>query len=462
MEQGFVDYLRSIDMSEVCVRAIPEGTVVFPKVALMEVSGPLAVVQLLETPLLNLVNYASLVATNAARFRLLVGPRIKLFELGLRRAQGPDGGLSGSKYSYIGGFDYTSNLLAGKLYGIPVRGSMAHSYITSFTSISELTFQTLKPVGDGAAVDFVGLSERWLGRVCRLLEESEEFPDAGERAAFISFALCYPSNFVALVDTYSVRRSGLPNFCAVALTLDELGYRAIGVRLDSGDLRQQSLHCRSVFRACSQTFEVPWFANLSIMASNNISEENLKELQCQEHEIDYIGVGTNLVTCPLQPSLGCVYKLTEVNGKARIKLSEDQSKTTLPGRKNSYRLYSPDGHPLLDLLTLHSEEAPRAGEEVQCCALGRKMERLQVTAANVEPLLSVYFERGQLLGTPPSVSDVRSRAQTSLSNLPHAHRGLDHPVPYQVALTEKLENLLNTFRLPPHHPRTTDCDPYNQ
>uniref|UniRef100_A0A4W3GKX9 Nicotinate phosphoribosyltransferase n=1 Tax=Callorhinchus milii TaxID=7868 RepID=A0A4W3GKX9_CALMI len=394
--QNCLSFIHSFSLSSTAyVNASPSLSLSL-QVALMEVSGPLAVVQLLETPLLNLVNYASLVATNAARFRLLVGPRIKLFELGLRRAQGPDGGLSGSKYSYIGGFDYTSNLLAGKLYGIPVRGSMAHSYITSFTSISELTFQTLKPVGDGAAVDFVGLSERWLGRVCRLLEESEEFPDAGERAAFISFALCYPSNFVALVDTYSVRRSGLPNFCAVALTLDELGYRAIGVRLDSGDLRQQSLHCRSVFRACSQTFEVPWFANLSIMASNNISEENLKELQCQEHEIDYIGVGTNLVTCPLQPSLGCVYKLTEVNGKARIKLSEDQSKTTLPGRKNSYRLYSPDGHPLLDLLTLHSEEAPRAGEEVQCCALGRKMERLQVTAANVEPLLSVYFERGQV------------------------------------------------------------------
>ncbi|XP_009983641.1 PREDICTED: nicotinate phosphoribosyltransferase, partial [Tauraco erythrolophus] len=132
-EDAFFDYLATVDASEVTISAVPEGSVVFARV-----KGPLLVVQLLETMLLCLVSYASLVATNAARFRLLAGPDVKLMEMGLRRAQGPDGALSASKYSYIGGFDYTSNVLAGKLYGIPVRGTVAHSFIMSFASLEEV------------------------------------------------------------------------------------------------------------------------------------------------------------------------------------------------------------------------------------------------------------------------------------------------------------------------------------
>ncbi|NXV95076.1 PNCB phosphoribosyltransferase, partial [Calonectris borealis] len=277
-EDAFFDYLATLDASEVTVSAVPEGSVVFARVPFLQVKGPLLVVQLLETTLLCLVNYASLVATNAARFRLLAGPDMKLMEIGLRRAQGPDGALSASKYSYIGGFDYTSNVLAGKLYGIPVCGTIAHSFIMSFTSLEEVQLRELLPLAGGEPVDLPSLAELWLGRV-----------DINPLLAHA--------------------RSGLPNFCAVALALHQLGYRAIGVRLDSGDLAQQSKEIRRVLRACGAHFQVPWFETIPIAVSNDISEQSLEEFSREGSEIDMIGIGTNLVTCPLQPSLGCVYKV---------------------------------------------------------------------------------------------------------------------------------------------------------
>ncbi|XP_078087315.1 nicotinate phosphoribosyltransferase [Mustelus asterias] len=443
-EEGFYNYLRSIDTSTVTLRAVPEGSVVFPKVALLEVEGPLAIVQLLETPLLTLVNYASLVATNAARFRLAAGPEKRLLEFGLRRAQGPDGGVSASKYSYIGGFDGTSNVLAGKLYGIPLFGSMAHSYITSFTSMSEVKVQTLKAASEGqATVDFVSLCETWLGRVCHLLQVSRDQINSSELAAFTSYAMTYPANFIALVDTYSVMRSGVPNFCAVSLALNDMGYRTHGLRLDSGDLVKQSLKIRSMFQACAKEFGVSWFSDVPIIISNGISEKDLINLQNQRNEVDSIGVGTNLVTCPLQPSLGCVYKLTQVCGKARIKVTEDKGKMTLPGKKTVYRLYDLDGSPFLDLLTLHGESAPKAGEEIHCHVLNGRDDGLQVIAARVEALQLVYYQHGRLSEGPCTTSEIRSYAQNSLNNLHPKHKHLQDAVPYQVAISLKLRDLLN-------------------
>ncbi|KAG9460586.1 hypothetical protein GDO78_020828, partial [Eleutherodactylus coqui] len=155
---------------------------------LMKVRGPLLVVQLLETTLLCLVNYGSLVATNAARFRLAVGPEKKLLEMGLRRAQGPDGGLSASRYSYIGGFDCTSNVLAGRRFGIPVAGTVAHSYVASFTSTDEVLDQALQPAGGrNGHVDFVSVSQSWLRKVCHLLQITSQSTNPGELAAFVSY-----------------------------------------------------------------------------------------------------------------------------------------------------------------------------------------------------------------------------------------------------------------------------------
>ncbi|NXW09554.1 PNCB phosphoribosyltransferase, partial [Fregetta grallaria] len=420
-EDAFFDYLATLDASEVTVSAVPEGSVVFARVPFLQVKGPLLVVQLLETTLLCLVNYASLVATNAARFRLLAGPDVKLMEMGLRRAQGPDGALSASKYSYIGGFDYTSNVLAGKLYGIPVCGTIAHSFIMSFTSLEEVQPRELPPLAGGEPVDLPALAELWLGR-----------------------------NFQGLLDTYCVRRSGLPNFCAVALALHQLGYRAIGVRLDSGDLAKQSKEVRRILRACGDRFQVPWFETIPIAVSNDISEQSLEEFSREGSEIDMIGIGTNLVTCPLQPSLGCVYKLVEVNGSPCLKLTEDEEKMTIPGTKTVYRLYDAAGCPFMDLMALDKEPSPSAGQELAVRVLGQLGEATKVVPTTVEPLHRTYFRDGQVCEPLPSLPEVRSHVQVSLSLLSPAHRRLHEPQPYPVAVTERLHRLLAELRQASH------------
>ncbi|NXS57752.1 PNCB phosphoribosyltransferase, partial [Brachypteracias leptosomus] len=442
-EESFFQYLATLDASEVTISAIPEGSVVFARVPFLQVKGPLLVVQLLESTLLCLVSYASLVATNAARFRLLAGPEVKLMEMGLRRAQGPDGALSASRYSYIGGFDCTSNILAGKLYGIPVRGTIAHSFIMSFTSLEEVQPRVrLPPLGGGEPVDLPPLVESWLQK-----------------------------DFQGLLDTYCVRRSGLPNFCAVALALHQLGYKAIGVRLDSGDLAQQSKEIRQVLRACAAHFQVPWFETIPIAVSNDISEQSLEEFQQEGNEINMIGVGTHLVTCPLQPSLGCVYKLVEVNGSPCLKLTEDEEKMTIPGTKTIYRLYdaagelgapshgatlvdllqnhvllTPAGHPFMDLMALEEEPSPRAGQELLIRVLGKLGETSKVVPTTVELLHRTYFRDGQVCEPLPSLLEVRNHAQMSLSLLSPAHRRLHDPQPYPVAMTEKLHHLLTELQ----------------
>ncbi|NWZ56537.1 PNCB phosphoribosyltransferase, partial [Haliaeetus albicilla] len=446
-EDAFFDYLATLDASEVTVSAVPEGSVVFARVPFLQVKGPLLVVQLLETMLLCLVNYASLVATNAARFRFLAGPDMKLMEIGLRRAQGPDGALSASKYSYIGGFDCTSNVLAGKLYGIPVRGTIAHSFVMSFTSLEEVQPRvSLLPLAGGEPVDLPALAKSLLQQVCELLQIPPEKTNRGELAAFVSYAISFPHDFQGLLDTYCVRRSGLPNFCAVALALHQLGYRAVGVRLDSGDLAQQSKEIRRVFRACGAHFQVPWFETIPIAVSNDISEQSLEEFIREGSEIDMIGVGTNLVTCPLQPSLGCVYKLVEVNGSPRMKLTEDEEKMTIPGIKTIYRLYDAAGHPFMDLMALEEEPSPSAGQELAIRVLGRLGETSKVVPTTVEPLHRTYFRDGQVCEPLPSLPEVRSHAQVSLSLLSPAHRRLHEPQPYPVAVTERLHNLLTELR----------------
>ncbi|KAG9137996.1 hypothetical protein Leryth_019378 [Lithospermum erythrorhizon] len=311
-EDGFYDYLRGVDCSDVEIYAITEGTVVFPKVPLVRVEGPVSVVQLLETPLVNLINYASLVATNAARHRFVAGKSKLLLEFGLRRAQGPDGGIGASKYCYMGGFDATSNVAAGRLFGIPLRGTHSHAFVSSFMSPDEILDKSLNS-SDGTTLceDFVSLVQAWLRKLKRshilggLFGETNQ----SEVAAFTSYALAFPNNFLALVDTYDVVRSGIPNFCAVALALNDLGYKAVGIRLDSGDLAYQSCEARKFFCAIEKEFNNPHFGKMSITASNDLNEETIDALNKQGHEVDAFGIGTHLVTCYAQPALGVVFKL---------------------------------------------------------------------------------------------------------------------------------------------------------
>ncbi|KAL0350691.1 UNVERIFIED_CONTAM: Nicotinate phosphoribosyltransferase 2 [Sesamum radiatum] len=240
---------------EECIRLIANFKFTEDEIAFIQASLPSSceVVQLLETPLVNLINYASLVATNAARHRFVAGKSKLLLEFGLRRAQGPDGGIGASKYCYMGGFDATSNVAAGKLFGIPLRGTHSHAFVSSF------------------------MWSKLLGGIFGETNQSE-------LAAFASYALAFPKNLLALVDTYDVMRSGIPNFCAVALALNDLGYKALGIRLDSGDLAYQSCEARKFFQAIEKEFGVPDFGRTSITASNDLNEETLDALNKQVGE----------------------------------------------------------------------------------------------------------------------------------------------------------------------------------
>lgn len=447
IEPEFFVFLRQLTVEDVILSAIDEGSVAFPRIPLMRVEGPLIIVQLLETTLLTLVNYASLMATNAARYRLAAGKHISLLEFGLRRAQGPDGGLSASKYSYVGGFDGTSNVLAGKLYNIPVNGTHAHAYVTSFSDLNELKTKVLAHRSTGVLHDMLDLCTQWREKLAPLLSLPASEASDGELAAWISFAIAFPSGFMALVDTYDVRRSGLLNFCAVAMALNDLDYRPLGIRIDSGDLAYLSKLARSTFEKVAHQYNIPWFAKLKIVASNDINEDTILSLNEQGHKIDCFGIGTHLVTCQKQPALGGVYKMVEINGTPRIKLSQDVMKVTMPGKKTAYRLYGADGHALIDLLMRSVEPAPQVGQKVLCRHPFQESKRAYVIPTQVEPLYKVYWQNGKVCCHLPGLEEIRDKVKTSLDSLRNDHKRNLNPTPYKVSVSDNLYHFIHELWL---------------
>ncbi|KAG4115194.1 hypothetical protein ERO13_D12G070200v2 [Gossypium hirsutum] len=447
-EEGFLNYLREIDCSDVEVYAISEGTVVFPKVPLLRLEGPVAVVQLLETPVLNLVNFASLVTTNAARHRLVAGQSKMLFEFGLRRAQGPDGAIGASKYCYIGGFDATSNVAAGRLFGIPLRGTHSHAFVSSFMSPDEILERSLcSSDGSSTCEDFVTLVHSWLSKIQWLKSLGGIFGETNqsELAAFISYALAFPNNFLALVDTYDVIRSGVPNFCAVALALSDLGYRAVGIRLDSGDLAYLSSEARKIFHTIEKELGVPGFGKMIITASNDLNEETLDAIRKQGHEVDCFGIGTYLVTCYAQAALGCVFKLVEINNQPRIKLSEDVSKVSIPCKKRCYRLYGKEGYSLVDIMTGENEPCPKVGERILCRHPFSESQRAYVVPKRVEELLKCYWpgKSGKVREELPALKDIRDHCIKQLEQMRPDHIRRLNPTPYKVSVSAKLYDFIH-------------------
>ncbi|CAL5371062.1 hypothetical protein HYC85_005466 [Camellia sinensis] len=447
-EDGFYDYLRGIDCSDVEVHAVPEGSVAFPKVPLLIVEGPIAVVQLLETPILNLINYASLVSTNAARHRFVAGKSKLLLEFGLRRAQGPDGGIGASKYSYIGGFDATSNVEAGRLFGIPLRGTHSHAFVSSFMSPDEIVEKSLKSHdGSSTCEDFVSLAQTWLSKIKRSHSLHGIFGETNqsELAAFTSYALAFPNSFLALVDTYDVMRSGIPNFCAVALALNDLGYKAVGIRLDSGDLAYLSCEARKFFRTIEKELRVPDFGKMSITASNDLNEETLDALNKQGHEVDAFGIGTYLVTCYAQAALGCVFKLVEINNQPRIKLSEDVSKVSIPCRKRCFRLYGKEGYPLVDIMTGENEPPPKVSERILCRHPFSESKRAYVVPQRVEELLKCFWpgSTDKAREELPPLKDIRDRCIKQLELMRSDHMRRLNPTPYKVSVSAKLYDFIH-------------------
>lgn len=430
-ESTFFDWLKSVDCSKMKIYAFKEGTMSFPREPLMRVQGPIAVGQLLETSILTLTNYPSLMTTNAAKYRLAVGFDKGLIEFGLRRAQGPDGGVSASRYSYMGGFDGTSNVLAGYLFGVPIRGTHAHSYVQSFTGVEELKDGTLVGAG-GQICDFVKI-------VLKIRADlGFRYTNEGELASFIAYAQAFPKDFLALVDTYDTLKSGVPNFICVALGLLQLGYKPIGIRLDSGDLSYLSKGTRKMLNEIGARTD-PALSKSLILASNEINKDVLISLKQQGYEIDSFGIGTHLVTCDDQPAMGCVYKLVEAKGIPRIKLSQDPSKMTIPGRKEVYRLFGEDGYSLLDLMIRAGDRPPEPFKRVLCHHPFDHIKRVYVTPSEVMPLHHCVWD-GERLYKELALNESRDYVLNQLRNTRGDHLRDINPTPYKVSVSGELYN----------------------
>ncbi|NXR87404.1 PNCB phosphoribosyltransferase, partial [Hypocryptadius cinnamomeus] len=425
IDDAFFDYLATLDASEVTVTAIPEGSVVFARVPFLQVKGPLLVVQLLETTLLCLINYASLVATNAARFRLLAGPDMKLIEMGLRRAQGPDGALSASKYSYIGGFDCTSNILAGKLYGIPVRGTIAHSFIMSFRCLEEVQPRGLQGLpGAFSRLDIPILAPEQRG----FIPWSISVASSGSAPAAPRSPDVGPQGWSSSAGGVSPERGRGAEFPPLLLP-----------PLWDQPRTQGNSRCQHWVMAKS----------LPTRSPKSSTGRRRQNAQLWGGFRVFCLFSADFHQLPPQrghrfPSL--LPQLVEVNGSPCLKLTEDEEKMTIPGMKAIYRLYDAAGHPFMDLMALEEEPSPSAGQELGIRVLGRLEETTKVIPTTVESLHRTYFRDGQVCEPLPSLPEVRTHAQVSLNLLSPAHRRLHEPQPYPVAVTERLHQLFLELR----------------
>ena len=384
---GFLDYLRQLEFR--CdVDAVPEGTVVFPHEPLVRVRGPLLQCQIVETALLTLVNFQSLLATKAARVCAAArGDRV--LEFGLRRAQGIDGGISASRAAFIGGCAATSNVLAGKLFDIPVRGTHAHSWVMSFDD---------------------------------------------ELASFQAYARAMPNNCLFLVDTYDTP-DGVRRAVQVGRELRERGFQLNGIRLDSGDLAQLSIEARRILDDAG-------FPGAVIVASNDLDEYEIDRLKRNGAKIDVWGVGTRLATAYDQPALGGVYKLAAIRSpegdwQYKLKLSEQPIKVSNPGILQ-VRRFSQGRHILNDVIY---DQQTGIAENPKAVDLEDGSLTTVSTASRFEDLLVPVFREGRTVYNPPSANDARARARVGLDQLPETVKRLEGARRYPVGLEERLYRL---------------------
>lgn len=391
-EQGFLDYLGSLKLT--CdVDGIPEGTVVFPHEPLLRLKGSLIQCQLLETPLLNMVNFQTLIATKAARICQAARGE-PVLEFGLRRAQGVDGALSASRAAYVGGCAATSNVLAGQLFGVPVKGTHAHSWIMCFDD---------------------------------------------ELESFKAYAKAMPNNCVFLVDTFDTLE-GVRKACEVGLWLRENGHEMVGVRLDSGDLAQLSIDSRAILDEAG-------FPDAVIVASNDLDEHRIQTLKEKNATIAVWGVGTRLATAYQQPALGGVYKLAAIKQpgqewKYRIKLSEQPIKISTPGIQQIRRFTSAGRH-CADVIYDVRMGAGDACAATHC--LDTSQKRTFDTSYEHHDLLVPVFKDGRCVHDKVDLQTVRDRAAANLSALDPAVRQIDDPDEYWVGLEQRLHNLKMTL-----------------
>ncbi|MBO4533132.1 MAG: nicotinate phosphoribosyltransferase [Treponema sp.] len=398
-EQGFLDYLKDWHFTG-DLYTMDEGTIIFPQEPLVRIHANLIEAQILEGLILNHVNFQSLIATKTARI-WLASKKAPIMEFGLRRAQGPDGAMSATRAAFIGGAAGTSNTLAGKLYGIPVMGTMAHSWIMSHTS---------------------------------------------ELEAFREYAKIYPQNSIFLIDTYDTLKSGIKNAIIAGGELVEKGYN-FGVRLDSGDISYLTREVR-------KELDRAGFPDAKISVSNELTEEIISTLVAGGAPINSWGVGTHMVTGGNESSFTGVYKLCARHDKTTggmtpaMKFSDNPAKTTNPGIKNVFRLYDENGMACADILALE-DEAPEVGKEYRYYHPMVDYRQFSFKAEKIEPLLKKRLSNGER--TEPRLPDSEQlrishqNMQKQLETLDESYKRILNPHIYKVSITEKLKDLKLKF-----------------
>ena len=394
--RDFLDYLKDFKFTG-DIYAIPEGSVIFPREPLIKVIAPIMQAQLIETAILNIINHQSLIATKAARV-CYAARGDGIMEFGLRRAQGPDAGTYGARAAVIGGCIGTSNVLCGRLFDVPVKGTHAHSWIMSF-------------------------------------------PD--EYTAFKTYAEMYPSACILLVDTYDTLKSGVPNAIRVFKEMREAGVplTVYGIRLDSGDLAYLSKKARKMLDAAG-------FPDAVISASNDLDEFLIDSLKVQGAAITSWGVGTNLITSKDCPSFGGVYKLAAIMDKdghfiPKIKLSENSEKVTNPGNKTIYRIYEKEsGKIKADLICLADETF----DENEPLLLFDPLEPWKKTklpggSYTMREIMIPVFRNGECCYESPKVMDIREYCRKELDTLWDETRRLVNPHKVYVDLSKKLYDM---------------------
>ena len=389
---GFLDFLRNHRLN-LTIDAIPEGELVFPREPIVRVTGPIIDCQLIETALLNLVNFQTLVATKTARvIRAAQGNPVSDF--GLRRAQGPDGGLAVARASYIAGASSTSNVLAGKIYGIPVFGTHGHSWVMSFST---------------------------------------------ELEAFRAFARSFPKNCALLLDTYDVHE-GIKNAIIVGKEMEERGEKLGAVRIDSGDLAKLAKEARAAFDDAGLPY-------VKISVSNDLDEYTIQSLFAQGAPIDSFGVGTKLATCDPQPSLGGVYKLSAIREhkdeawRPVIKLSEMAYKRTIPGIQSIRRYYDMSGCPIGDMIY---DEAVLLTQNVETSAVVTDILDPYSThklAGTSQELMVRVVADGMRTKEAETIEVARERCHDALMHLDPAYTRFLNPQVYTVGLEQGLAKL---------------------
>ncbi|MEC8683548.1 MAG: nicotinate phosphoribosyltransferase [Bacteroidota bacterium] len=379
-EPEFLAYLKDFRFRGT-INAMPEGEIVFPTAPVLQVEANLIEAQIIETILLNTLNFQTLIATKASRIRNVAGDKT-LLDFGLRRAQGP-GGYYASRAAMIGGFDGSSNVITGRDYGFPISGTMAHAFVQSYDD--ELT-------------------------------------------AFRDFAEHRPKNCVLLVDTYDTLKSGMPNAITVAKEMEQRGQKLLAIRLDSGDLAYLAKRCRKMLDDAD-------LAYVKIAASNQLDEYVIQSLQNQNAPIDVYGVGTNLVIGKPNGALDGVYKLSFANGKPRIKISESISKVTLPHKKQVYRISTED-HTLIgaDAIALANENSvSRMYHPVE------PFKNLSIVGLTQTPMLQPVMQEGKRLYPEKSVQEVAAFSKKQLAALPEEFKRFDNPHIYKVGISNQLK-----------------------